>query len=290
MPTKESIKRELDFSRNMSEILEVMKQMAQAQFTASKRVSVSTFGGLVVSFDRIFELMLAVPKTHPLIKSQSNVYGIIVCTSDQAFMGALNSKIAKKARQTAEEGGQCLYLPCGRKGALKFKFAKEPYVGFQAIKDSSGMKTLSTELADFAVKQFVEKRMGKLFVVSAESNSFGSQVVRATQLLPFEDLVKKYEIFKNKKKLEGQNLIISESESKPLAEFTARLWVRNALYYLFMNNKPAEFSALASQMEGSCESVKKVIGKLSTLYKRARNEKIDASMREIFVSTMVNTG
>jgi F0F1-type ATP synthase gamma subunit len=40
-------------------------------------------------------------------------------------------------------------------------------------------------------------------------------------------------------------------------------------------------------MEGSCDNVKKVIGKLNIAFKRARNDKIDANMREIFVSTMV---
>ena len=81
-----------------------------------------------------------------------------------------------------------------------------------------------------------------------------------------------------------------ESEIKKIAEYAGRIWLYNSLIYLFRNNKPAEFGSLAMQMEGSCENVKKVISKLTIAYKRARNDKVDANMREIFVSTMVSAG
>ncbi len=288
MPTKEAIRRELDFSKNMADILDVMKQLAQSQFTVSKRIVTNTFAGMVVSFDRIFELSLGLPDKHPLVYSQCNTVGVVVTTSDQSFMGSLNSKITKVARETAGTN-PVQYLVCGRKGAMKFKFNKDPYVGFAGIKEGPSMLTLSTELADYIIKEVCEKRLGRVYVVSAESSSFSSQLIRATQLLPLSEVVKKREIFKNKK-LEGKNLIISESSTDHVARYMARLWMRNALFYLFKNNKPAEYSALASQMEGSFDSVKKVIGKLNVLYKRARNEKVDASMREIFVSTMVTGG
>ena len=288
MPTKEAIRRELDFSKNMADILDVMKQLAQSQFSVSKRIVSNTFAGLVVSFDRIFELALALPDKHPLIHAQCDKIGIIVTTSDQSFMGSLNSKITKKAKETAGNS-PAMFLVCGRKGAMKFKFNHDPFVGFPAIKEGPSMLVLSTELANFIIKEVCEKRLGRVYVVSAESTSFTSQAIRATQLLPFSEIVKKREIFKAKK-IEGNNLILAESQTQAFATFTARLWIRNALFFLFKNNKPAEYSALATQMEGSFDNVKKVIGKLNVLYKRARNEKVDASMREIFVSTMVTGG
>lgn len=289
MPTKEAIRRELDFSKNMAEILDIMKQLAQTQFTISKRIVSSTFGGLVLSFDPIFELSLALPEKHPLVYPQSDTTGVIVTTSDQSFMGALNSKIARQARSTVPQGQKAFYLVCGRKGSLKFKFNNDPYVGFPAIKEGPTMQTLATEIADYAIKEFREKRIGRLYAIATESNSFSSQVIRSVQLLPFSEIIKKRDIFKHKKTI-GKNLICSESDTNAVAEFTAKLWLRNSLFYIFKNCKPAEYSALASQMEGSCDSVKKVIGKLSILFKRARNEKVDASMREIFVSTMVTGG
>lgn len=283
MPTKESIKREWEFAKNMGEILEVMKQLAQAQFAASKKVCVSTFGGLIVSFDPIFESLMMLRDPDVFIQNDIPEIGIIVTTSDQSFMGALNSKIVKSAKAVAPRN-PCMYLVTGRKGTLKFKFNGDPFVGFPPIKEGPAIGALSRDVTDYVIRQFRERKLGKLFVTSAFSTSFTNQSIRATQLLPFSDLIQDMDQVRARR-LRGK--LVQEAESKSIGEYAARLWVYNSLFYLFQNNKPAEYAALATQMEASHESIKKVIGKLQIAFKRARNEKIDQGMREIFVSSMV---
>lgn len=283
MPTKESIKKDWDFSKNMAEILEVMKQLAQSQFAASKKVCASSFGGLIVSFDPVFEALMTLPETDVFIQNDIPDIGVVVTTSDQSFMGALNSKIVKGAKAVAPHS-PCMYLVTGRKGTMKFKFNNDPFVGFPAIKEGPPIAALSREMTEYVIRQFRERKLGKLYVTSAFSTSFTNQSIRATQLLPFGDLIKDMDQVRARRQ-RGQ--IVQEAESKAIGEYTARLWVYNSLFYLFQNNKPAEYAALATQMEASHDSVKKVIGKLQIAYKRARNEKIDQGMREIFVSSMV---
>lgn len=286
MPTKESIKRELDFARNMAEILDVMKQLAQSQFTQAKKICVSTFNAHLMAFYPVFEALMNFKEFNPLIRRQSPKIGVIVTCSDQAFMGALNSKLVKAAKVLVSKNPKTdvQYFVTGRKGARKFKFNNDSFTGFSAIKEGPAMKTLSQEMTNHCVGLIKEKRIGRLYVVSALSRSFTHLEIRATQLMPFEEVIPMAKVAQIKK---SPRTIILETELKRVADYVANLWIYNSCFFLFQNNKPAEYGALAAQMEGSHENVKKVISKLNIAYKRARNDKIDANMREIFVSTMV---
>jgi ATP synthase F1 gamma subunit len=289
MPTKESIKRELDFAKNMAEILDVMKQLAQSQFTQAKKVCISTFNAHLVAFHPIFDALINFKDPNPFIHAESKRIGIIVTCSDQAFMGALNSKLVKAAKTLVAKvpKADIEFMVTGRKGARKFKFNNEPFTGFAAIKEGPRLKVLSKEVTKHCIGLVKEKQIGRLYMVSAFSKTFTTLEVRATQLLPFEEVIKKEKLIAIKK---NPKTIIPESELMRMTEYTANLWLYNSCAFLFQNNKPAEYGALATQMEGSHENVKKVISKLNIAYKRARNDKIDAGMREIFVSTMVAAG
>lgn len=286
MPTKESIKRELDFSKNMAEILDVMKQLAQSQFTQAKKVCLSAFNGHLVTFGPVFEAMANLQGKNPFMRAENDKMAIIVATSDQAFMGALNSKLAKTARNLAGEFPR-EFLVTGRKGARKFKFANDPFVPFNAIKEGPDLRKLCREVTNYVIQKVKEKEFGRVYIISAFSTSFSSLEIRATQLLPLEETIPDQRLLEIQA---HRSSFIMESDLSRVAEYAATLWTYHSLLYLFLNNKPAEYGALAMQMEGSHDNVKKVIGKLVIAYKRARNDKIDANMREIFVSTMVSAG
>jgi len=271
----------------MAEILEVMKQMAQSRFTQSKRTLRSTFQDLILSFGPIFETLLGIKETHQLIHPISPVVGVVVTTSDQSFMGALNSKLVKAAKALVT-GMPHIFFVTGRKGVSKMKFAREQFVGFPAIKEGA-IKGVAREVTQHVIQQVKERKIGRVVVVSSFSDTLSNQVIKPTLLLPFEDLVE--EDVKARITAPGNQLnIFQETNTNTLCEYIASLWLYNSLFFLFQSNKPAEYGALAVQMEQNHESVKKVISKLIIAYRRARNEKIDAGMREIFVSTMVSGG
>ena len=267
----------------MAEILDIMKQLAQSQFTNSRKKVISLFDGTTKAFGPFFDMMLAARDPHPIISNTIEKKGIIVTTSDQSFMAALNSKLMKAAQEVAGKS-PCEYILTGRKGVMKFKFNRLPHVGFPALKEGPMIREVAKQVAAYIVKQISENKLGKIFVVSASSASFSSQKIGPAQIFPFEDLAQNKKPFVEMRK---RAELIQEGDTNALAVYAAKLWAENKLYHLFQGNKPAEFAALAMQMEGSFNNVKKVIGKLNIMYKRARNEKLDAGLREVFVSTMV---
>lgn len=284
MPSKEVIKRELDFTKNMFEILEVMKQLAQSQFTNRKKKIGARFTIKHIYYQAFFEMTMMVKSDNPFIRCQSDTAGVVVPTSDASFMGALNQKIFKGAKEVP--GSKKLSMVLGKKGLSKFKFNKMPFVPFPGFQDTI-LYDLCHQLTSFIVELVLQKKMGRVYMIWMESPNFGRQVLNTTQLLPFQEIIQESEFYKNPNRRAN---IAVEGNFDATVETISRFWLLNRIMDMLTQSKAAEFSALAAQMEGSQESLKKVVGKLTSLYKRARNEKVDAGMREIFVATMVAGG
>lgn len=293
MPTKESIKKELDSVNNIYEILDVMKHMASSQYSRAKKTCEGVYIGMIETIHEDFidviesikleALEEETEEKDPFLVSSCPTVGLITVTSDQAFMGGLNTKIVKVARNCAEKQGTAPvhFMITGRKGASKMKFNQLSFAPFPALKDGPAIRQVTDQVTEYVIQQFRERNMGRLYVIAAENISFTRQLIEPRQLLPFSEVFRRTD-----PTVKGDDTYL-ESPMISLTSNLAGQWLGSVLYKIFLSAKAAEFGALATQMEGNLNSVRKVQKKLGTMYKRARNEKVDASMREIFVSTMV---
>jgi ATP synthase F1 gamma subunit len=278
MPTKTVIKGELEFNGTMKSLVEALKGIAAAQFQTLKKKKTEKFEKFDSYFTSFFQMVGLAGIDHFVLKPKNDCMGVIVIASDIGFMGALNAKLCNMAISVAGNR-EAEFIVTGKRGAAKLKSAGKKVVVFPAI-DERKRYQQALDIKDYCLKQCHENKLGRLQLVYANPITFTSQKVEAIKLLPAGDLFNEKEKFVLQ---ERQELSI-ESDPASLAEYLVGTWITCKLYETFFDSKLSEFAAQSVQLEGSLQFLVEEGKKLRLRYNKARQEEVDASMREVFAA------
>ena len=235
-----------------------------------------------------------VTNSDPLVRSVTDVLGVIAVTSDSGFMGGLNAGVVDAALSAqgdlSNERVQLVVI--GEKGAAKFADVGRSFKFFRGISDETRYEQ-AIEMTDYVTKEVLERRIGRLVMVHPKPLSFSQQVIRTINVLPCADLFDRAaasqvpETAAEKGVLSKARRVIVESSFSDMVEYLARTWVAAKLYEVFEDSKLAEYGARAIHLEGSRQKLEKEQKKLQSRFFRASHEKIDKGMRESFSSTNI---
>ena len=281
MPTKTTIKADLEFNSIMKNLVEVLKGIAASQFASLKGLKKEKLAEFQNHFKGFFRMVDLTGSDHPLVSIQTQTIGIVVITSELGFMGALNEKLSAKALEVAGKS-PAEFIVVGKKGAAKIKGQGKNVTVFPAIEESKRYER-ALELKDYVMKEALEKRIGKVVLVYANPVSMTTQKIEALTLIPATEL------FEEKEKIvipPKQELCI-ESDIKDIMTYLVSVWMGHTFYETFFDSKLSEYAAQMMQLEGSLQYLDEQSGILKLAYNKKRAEDIDASMREIFSAILV---
>lgn len=285
------IRREMRFYTELVQLVETLKNIAAAQYHAMERQK-QRFQEFLDAFAGFFRVVDLAGVSHPLVRTESPVLGLVVVTSDSGFMGGLNQGVIRTALQVqgTRPDAEVSLVVIGDKGATAFSDMGRTFRFFRGIVQER-LYEAALEVRDYLVAEVQERRMGRVVVVYPRPISFTAQTVERLDLLPCGELFDRAapsevaEHWRGTRLVAEARRVIVESSFEAMVEYLARTWVGSKLYEIFEDSKLAEFSARAVHLEGSHQKVQKELQKIRHLYFKAAHEKIDKGMRETFAAS-----
>ena len=234
------------------------------------------------SFTEFFRLLSNTQVLHPLVSNSNSKLGGIVITTEQGFVGDLNSKVVERSLQEREKKPDVSYITVGKKGVTKIES-----LGVKSLKtfedvEETGLYETAVKVKDFVVDLVMKNELGHIMVIYPWAKDFTTIKARVVRLLPCEDLLPQ-----KTQSIEEFSRVIEESDPVDMIGHLANLWMTSRLYEILFDTTLAAAAAQAQQLDSSLGKMKKENATVKLKYRKAKKGDIDNSLREVFSARMM---
>lgn len=279
MKTLSNIKKDLDFNRGLSSLIEVLKTISVAQLRALEQ-EFKSFERLHSAIATFLDGIEIEGINHPFVTPKNKSQAIVLVTSDSGLLGGLNMQVISRGLAELEKApGRIIVV--GEKGKNYLKETNTPFVAFPGIKDQERLGQ-AMQLRDYLLSRAMEGLFGFLKVVYPHPVSFTVQRIEVVSFLPYLPT-------RTIKRIPGETSrpgVILESKPKDIIEYLVYTWVGQRLHEIFGLSRLAEFAARFMHLEGSHQRLKEMDSKILLEYFHVRHELIDRNMRELFAARL----
>ncbi|MBF0594374.1 MAG: F0F1 ATP synthase subunit gamma [Candidatus Omnitrophica bacterium] len=275
------VKREMIEVRDLVDLVQVLKDIADMKFRDlfARRGGFQRFGE---SFAEFFRLLEYTEISHPLVANSNPNVCIVAITSEEGFIGDLNSKVITRALEERDKHPNAQFVTVGRKGVMKLTMLGiHNEITFEEIAEK-GMYETSVLLKDYLVDQVMKDKFGKVLVIYPWPKDLQTVKARVVKLLPCEFIFQK-----QKQRVEQFTKVIEESDPLDIIGYLANLWTSSKIYEMMFDTSIAAVSAQSQQLDTSLTNVKKEGQAIKMKYRKARKSDIDKSLREVFSSRLM---
>jgi ATP synthase F1 gamma subunit len=278
MKTLSVIKKDLEFNRGLSALIEVLKNISVSQYRALEH-KIKSFEVFLESIESFFGLIDSSRCIHPFLQPVNKSLAVVAVTSDSGLMGGLNMQVVNAAVEEIEKGsGQMIVI--GERGKMYASEHKIPFVSFPGIKEEQRHEQ-AMQMRDYLAAKALRGTFGSLKVIYPHPVSFTVQKVATVSFLPFtiKDQGSAVTLHPSK--------IIHESKPDDSIEYLVHLWMGQKLFEIFGLSRLAEYAARYVHLEDSLQKLKTMDAKQKLEYFRVRHELIDRNMRELFSARLL---
>jgi ATP synthase F1 gamma subunit len=277
------LREDLRFSKELLEMIEVLKSATASQFRSlqNKRKGFEQFKLRLEEF-------LATLKTqkivHPFLIERKNLpKAVVMVTSDEGFLGSLNALVLNAGLEQAAPGDELIVL--GERGSRYLaETQREAFTFLPGIGDEITYER-AIAVRDLLISKFLSKKIGSVLIAYPQFLSLTVQRVEVARLLPSGDLLvaKTGGIQRpGRRALE----ILLEPSRVSVVDYLVRAALMQKLYDVFLESKLSECAARIIHLEGSREEIVSVNKRLLYVYFKQLHEKSDKNIREIFASRL----
>ena len=279
MKTISVIKKNLDFNHNLSYLLNTLKNISVAQFkTLEKRIT--AFKELFQTIESFLNIANVQENNNLFLHPRDEWQLIVAVTSDKGLLGGLNKQVMGTAiGQLQDMPGKIIVI--GERGRRYAEGRGIPLVCFPGIDDENSYNQ-ALQLRDLILKEYHGGFFGYLKIIYPRPVSFTIQRVEMIYLLPFNPRASK----DSKSSLMSE--IIMESNFDDIVEYLVSLMLGQRIYEVFGLSRLSEFAARFVHLEESSQKLEKMDEKMQLEYFRARHEKVDCTMRELFAGRLLH--
>jgi ATP synthase F1 gamma subunit len=270
----------MDFNLNLYNLIEVLKEIALAQYRILEK-KIRTFDEVFGALGDIFTLLQSSSIQHPLLQTAGRQPGVIALTSDAGLLGGLNMGVMSQAIKEAEKLKAKLII-IGEKGQMYAQESGLPFVIFKGVKDETRFAQ-AQELRNYVLDEEINLRLGDLRIVYPVALSIVSQQVKTMQLFPFT----KPEQFRQPEHKASVVDVAMESQLADILQYWIYLYLGQKFFQIFGLSRLAELSARFAHLETSKTKIEQLNKELRLQYFRQRHEMIDKNMRELFSARLV---
>jgi ATP synthase F1 gamma subunit len=277
MLSAQKLKKELELNNELTELLDVLKGIASSQFRALEKKK-ERFAKFLGAFEGFFQMIDFSSVEHPFAKDTSGKLGIIMVTSDEGFMGGLNTRVINTAMNYTG-AKEARFIVIGERGAGYLKGLGHDFVKFPGIAGEERYEA-AVKLKDYIMKEGLAGKFSRLILVYPKPISFTVQKIEAIKILPCSEL------FERKKAEDRENVII-ESSLGSIIEFLLGAWITEKLFEVFEDSKLSEFSARTVHLEESHQVLLQRGRRIQFQYFRSHHDLVDRGMRETFSAQLI---
>lgn len=277
------LKHNLDFNKNLGELIEVMKLAATLQFNQF-RLQREPFANFNVFLEKAFlgsfpdKKQLKNKFLEPLQAVQDKPSAVILVSSDEGFLGELSAVLVNKFLERRQVQDEVIVL--GQQGANYLSDLKIAFEAFPSVSDKLEFKQIEA-LRDYVLGLYSRGAISKVYIVYARFLSITSQQIESEPLLPLSESF----FSQGGEKKRGEFLIEPDVDSA--IESWVRLWFFSKLYQIFWSSKLAEFAARIMHLEGSIQELTRINQRLRLEYFKYLHALSDKTIREVSASRLV---
>lgn len=279
MQSRQELEKELQLNTDLSELLDVLKGIAISQYHSLEKDREERFARFTDAFESFFEMIDFASVEHPFSKAEGKL-GIIMITSDEGFMGGLNTQVMNEGLSDPEANDAELIVVGGR-GARFLRGLGRKFTAFPGIKGDERYEA-ALKLKDYIMEEGLAGRFGRLILVHPKPVSFMVQKIETLTILPCGELFEREE-----KTVEETEQVITESSLSSIIEYLVATWITETLFGVFEDSKLAEFLARTARLEESYQVLLKRGESVRHQYFRSVHEFIDKGMRETFAAQIM---
>lgn len=289
MQSIQKIKEEIHLNVDMAELMDILKGIAVSEYWALLKKQ-GRFKRFMDAFNGFFDILDFSPVDHPFVRNTGKL-AILMITSNEGFMGGLNTRVIEHALAHPEADAAALIM-VGEQGAVRLEALKRPFKGFEGIVLDRSYDA-ARELRDYIVKEVQKGAFQRLVIYYPKSVSFMVQRVEELRVLPCTELFQKrakgslLEQEKGNAAPEEVDGLIVESSLHEMVQYLAETWIVQKLFEIFEESKLAEFSARTVHLEESFQLLQEKGKGIRFRYLRSWHESIDKGMRDIFSAQII---
>ena len=290
MLTLKQLKKDLQFNRELSGLVDVLKDIASAQFRhlQTKR---EYFIRFTRSLEDFFETVDVLNSEHPFLRQENSLLssGIVMITSDEGFLGELNSQVINAGLIQRKSNDSLIVL--GERGANFLEDLKEPFLYFPGISEDIRYAQAQS-LRDYLIQQYLKKKFTKVTMVYPKFISFALREITVEQLLPYtpqvgsgsrDSFLVEHRTANTEQRTPQPDTIIEPSEER-MVDYLIRIWMAQKIYDIFWESKLSEWASRVFHLEESSQVVSQLNKQLQFFYFRTLHGLSDKNIREIFAS------
>jgi ATP synthase F1 gamma subunit len=275
------LKQDLDVSRSLGDIIDVLKTAALIQFR-SFQFKEKPQEEFIKEAESCFEILAQRDIKHPYFFDRGAMPGqIVAVTSEEGFLGELNTLLINASLdQRRAKGDELIVL--GERGGRYLEDMNQGFAYFPGITNEISYREVE-RLRDYLLKGY-KKKFARIVVVYPEFVSLTLQKVAVRQILPYQ--------FSNEPKKEAKgSMVIEELLIEPTVNLVVgslvEAWFGFKLLDIFWSSKQSEFAARIMHLEGSTQELAHLKQRLSFEYFRQVHNLRDKVIREISASKVM---
>lgn len=279
MTKAREIKEDLVFNSELTDLLEIMKNIAIFQFRSLQKKK-ERFAKFAHLLDGFFRMVDVTSTPHRFVNPKTDKRATVMVTSDEGFMGDLNFKVVDAAMMKGGSSSVELIV-IGESGERYLKDMGRTVTAFKGAADANGRFALAGKLKDYIIKGISEERFGRVTISYPAPVTFLLQKVEIVELFPLTTF------FSHTEKAEGRSPIIMESPLEGIVEYLAGEFVEHKLMEFLEDSKLSEYAARAAHLERSGQELAEKRKQLRSQYFHAFHEFVDKNTRELFSSQII---
>jgi len=286
MPSLKSIRKRITSVKNTRKITRAMKLVSAAKLRRAQE-AITAARPYAAALTRVVAELSEVAgrDAHPLFAERPMQKAqIVLLTSDRGLAGAFNSSIIRRVEAFVESDlaavSEVSLRIVGKKGNGYFRRRNANIASFDPSPTSQTAITLSRELANRVIDDFMTGKVDRVYLVYNEFKSAISQGVVVKQVLPVVP-----EKVDTKAEARGDASFSPDFSYEPSKEELLTrlvpLFVQIGFYRAALESIASEFGARMTAMENATKNAGEMIGKLTLQYNRARQAAITKELLEI---------
>lgn len=281
------LKQNLDFNKNLGNVVEVMKLAAMLQFNQF-RLTNEPFLEFCSSLEKALGFIPKSKKDNiflrPLSAQAPAVF--ILVSSDEGFLGELNGILVNRLVDKKRKGDKIFVL--GRQGE---EYLSELMVDFTLLPSMSDKLEFSqiASLRDSFFQLYFTGEVSGIYIIYARFVNITTQQVETETLLPIMEPLYSGAI-ENRPLTANIGEVLFEPDFERVIGAWAKLWLFFKLYQILWLSKLAEFSARIMHLEGSIQELTRVNQSLNLEYFKYLHGLSDKTIREIYAARLIKPG
>ena len=305
MQSTQNIKRQIQSTKNTSQITKAMEMVSAAKMRKSQEAALMArpyAEGALHILENVSESIE--PRKHILLERREvkNIC-LFVVTSDKGLCGGLNSGVIKKASEIIKENEskniKVSIVAIGKKAESYFRKTKNDVIAiFNGIGDSVELKE-TLPISKLLITDFRDKKFDKVMAIYTNFISTLKQETKTKTILPItrrslEETIEEIEDIVPKDSRDGNSENNLEYKFEPSSSEVLCKLLPNLIeiqsYHIILESNASEHSSRMVAMKTATDSARDMLEDLNLSYNYIRQQKITQEISEISAGVAAQEG